>query len=773
MSLVRNTVANFIGGVSQQTDKLMYPNQSKVLINNLPDPIEGLKRRPPSEFIARLFNEPLTLRPYVHTIIKEDEEYQVFLTGDDIKVFTLGGVEKTVSKAAGTVDYITTSTPSTDLYAVTIADYTFILNKTKVTALKNDTVANAYGNSALVFVKQADYATEYKVIINDTTTASYTTPSSTSTNCTTSYIASQLKASLSTALGADFTVTNQGSVILITSNTSTAFTILTQDGNGDRDLFGFYNETSAIEDLPVVAPKGFILKIVGDDASVYDDYYVRFETADGSDFGTGTWQECPAPNLKYKIDASTMPHILVRQSNGTFLFKQADWTDRKAGDEDTAPTPSFIGNAIQEVLTYKSRLGFIAGDRSCYSDTQDVFSFFKRTTQTELDTDPIDVGSNSKMVLLRHSLPFNESLLLFSETAQFNLAGGDIFSNSTVSINLATEYQCSKYCKPITIGSKGFFVFENGTASRLMATYVTPAYTIDALDVTEQVPAYVPSGVYKLAGSAANNILLVLTKGDESGIYIYNSYYSGEKLVQSSWHKWEFKNAKILNVDIDQHLIYITSQYEDGVYLEKINLSPKLTESDLDFLLYLDHKLYHSNLSYNETSETTTINLPYTPDSDRFRVIDVNGFPVSFNLDGAVLTVNGEYTKLITGEVFESSWKLPVIYVREQTQNGGIKVKEGTLMLRDINLAYAETGEFKVTVTPKYSTQITSVFEFTGKILGMSSSTLGKIPVSSGTFLIPIISKNDEIEIVITNDGYLPSCFLSMEWIGEFVYRGM
>ena len=29
MSLVRDTVANFIGGVSQQPDKLMYPNQSK------------------------------------------------------------------------------------------------------------------------------------------------------------------------------------------------------------------------------------------------------------------------------------------------------------------------------------------------------------------------------------------------------------------------------------------------------------------------------------------------------------------------------------------------------------------------------------------------------------------------------------------------------------------------------------------------------------------------------------------------------------------------
>ena len=47
MTLVRDTVANFIGGVSQQPDKLMYPNQSKRLVNYLPMPSIGLKDRPP------------------------------------------------------------------------------------------------------------------------------------------------------------------------------------------------------------------------------------------------------------------------------------------------------------------------------------------------------------------------------------------------------------------------------------------------------------------------------------------------------------------------------------------------------------------------------------------------------------------------------------------------------------------------------------------------------------------------------------------------------
>ena len=51
-------------------------------------------------------------------------------------------------------------------------------------------------------------------------------------------------------------------------------------------------------------------------------------------------------------------------------------------------------------------------------------------------------------------------------------------------------------------------------------------------------------------------------------------------------------------------------------------------------------------------------------------------------------------------------------------------------------------------------------------------ATLGKITISNGTFLLPIISKNEEIDIVITNDSYLPSCFLSLEWLGDFNIRG-
>ena len=110
MSLVRDTVTNFIGGVSQQPDKLMYPNQSKEIVNYLLSPSIGLKDRPPTEHIAKL-SPSLSTHPLGHTIIKEDEKYEVLFTGSGIKVFDLEGNQKEVIIDEGCLSYITTNNP--------------------------------------------------------------------------------------------------------------------------------------------------------------------------------------------------------------------------------------------------------------------------------------------------------------------------------------------------------------------------------------------------------------------------------------------------------------------------------------------------------------------------------------------------------------------------------------------------------------------------------------------------------------------------------------
>ena len=142
------------------------------------------------------------------------------------------------------------------------------------------------------------------------------------------------------------------------------------------------------------------------------------------------------------------------------------------------------------------------------------------------------------------------------------------------------EYPCSRFVKPINAGGTGFFVFENGDYSRVMEIYITSTYSVDARDVTEQVPSYLPANIYKIAGSTAQSLACFLTTEETDAIYVYNYYYSSEQKAQSVWSKWVF-GGKILNVDFKENFMYLTIQYEDGIYLEKMNFTPKHKEEIL------------------------------------------------------------------------------------------------------------------------------------------------------------------------------------------------
>lgn len=700
------------------------------------------------------------------------EEYEVILDGTDCQIFNLKGEPKEIYVSEKAKAYIQSQSPLTELYAITLADYTFILNKTKQVKLSDEKFSSAYPYSALIFVKQGNYSTDYTITINEKQAVHITTSETSASDIKTNGIASKLVSGLNSSVGNDFTIEQNGSTILLTNKNNEEFTISCEDSNGNRNLFTFYKTADTSTDLPIIAPNGFVLNIIQDAKDGTDDYFVQFKTSDGGNFGQGAWSECPSPDIEYKLDDTTMPMGLVRQSDGGFTLDVLKWGNRLAGDEETAPNPSFVNNTIQEIMTHKGRLGFVSVDKVIYSDVNDIFSFFKKTVLTELETDPIDIASNSKMVLLKHTLPFNQELMLVSETAQFILKGGDTFSNSTVSLDLVTSYQCSKDCKPISLGANGYFIYENGSYTRVMSLFVTESLTVDAEDITEQCPSYLPSYVYKLAGSSANNTLLALSTSERDSIYVYNFYVKGNERGQSAWSKWVFENAKILNADFNKHLLYLTIQYDDGVYLEVIDFTPKLKDFDLEVILYLDRKCIIYDTYQNGITNETYFRLPYkVTDIEHFKVINDKGFELPYRIDEDICYIKDMHFPIAIGFVYKSLWQLPTIYVR-QTNNNTIKVVEGTLMLRDINLAYANSGHFIVKVIPKYTTQMESEFKFTGKLGGLPSAAIGKTSIESGTFLIPVISRNEDITIIIENDSYLPSCYLSMEWIGDFIQRG-
>lgn len=203
-SLISSTIPNFVNGVSQQPYTLRLNSQGELQENGLSTVAQGLKKRPPTKHIKKI----LTTVPdnaFLHTINRDSsEQYQVIVTNGDLQVFDLNGVEKTVLFPEGK-DYLTALSPAENFSAVTVADYTFLVNKT-VEVQGNSLRTPKRPFEALVNVKAGNYGKTYRVYINGSSAASYTTPdgsvASHSANISTDYIATQLETSFASSITA-------------------------------------------------------------------------------------------------------------------------------------------------------------------------------------------------------------------------------------------------------------------------------------------------------------------------------------------------------------------------------------------------------------------------------------------------------------------------------------------------------------------------------------------------------------------------------------------
>lgn len=785
MALISSSIPNFVNGVSQQPFTLRLNSQGEVQENGLSTVSQGLKKRPPTQHLKKIQNTPLE-NCFIHTINRDTtERYVAVVTDGDLKVYDVAGVEKTVAFPNGKT-YLNSANPAKSFSSVTVADYTFVVNK-GVTVTKAATTTPTRPFEALINVKAGNYGKTYKVFINGTQVASFTAPdgsvSAHTAQIATDYIANQLYTSISVA---GVTKVLNGSTIYLSS--STDFSLGTEDGFNNGAMVGIKGKLQKFADLPAnPGVDGVVIEITGTGAgetatAPFDSYYVRFSTNTGTT-GVGVWQECPAPGILSSFNAATMPHILVREADGTFTFKQATYKSRLVGDDDSNPFSSFVGHAIADIFFYRNRLGFLADEAVVFSEAGSYFNFMRTTVTQLLDSDPIDVNaSHTKVSLLKHAVPFNKQLLLFSEQTQFVVDQNDLLTPKTVGLKVATEFPCNTVAKPIGIGKNVYFAVDKGDYSAVRE-YFADVNNIgnDSMDVTGHVPKYLPSNIFKITSATNEDILVALSSDDPSALYVYKYFWANNDKLQSSWSKWTFgSDTTILNVDFIGSEMYLVVNRSDGAYFEKVGVSVGDIGPDEPYTVHLDRKvpLDADDLTYS--AGYTTINLTslgYTPSTGEYVVV-VKDHPTlkageiyDVIWDGSTAKVQGNITgaTIAFGRKYLFKYELSTITVRTAQQGGGQKSDtEGRLQLRKVAFNYADAGYFKATVTP--IGRDTYTYVFSGKVLG-EAAVVGRYSISSGRFQIPIISRNIGTSIVLENDSPLPCSFLSADWEGFYVKR--
>jgi len=781
MATVSAPIPNFINGVSQQPFALRLASQAEDQRNAYSSIVEGLTKRPPTEHVAKLTDGDYA-NAYVHMINRDaNERYIVVVTNGDIRVFDFQGNEKTVNKPDG-VGYLSVTDAATQYSAVTIADYTFIVNKSQAVAMDSAT-ASARNPEALAWIRQGNYSTNYVVKLTGpaSVTASHTTPDNDGSLIQTDYIAEQLRASIDGVSG--YSCTRYGSTLHISRSDGQDFNLQTEDSFGDLAIFTAKDEVQSFDELPAKAAHGFQVEIVGSPTNSFDNYFVEYDDGNGSR-QQGIWKEIPKPGRKIRLDRSTMPHALVREADGTFTFRQIEWNDCVCGDEETSPEPSFVGYTISDIFFYRNRLGFISDENVIFSRSGDFFHFWRETVTDVLDTDPIDVAvSHVKVSLLRHAVPFNESLLLFSEQSQFVIGGTEFLTPRTASINQTTEFETNLKARPVGAGRFVYFVAPKGGYSTVREYYTTGEDEgNDATDITAHVPKFIEGDVFKLAASTNENVLIALSDTCRNCIYVYQWYFGdyGSK-VQSSWHTWWWAEGEaVLNADFIQSTMWIVVQRPDGVYLERMDIEPGKVDQGLDFRIHLDRRITDADctLTYDALTDKTTIALPFPEDTELQVVGDgTSSLPGGFVLthevvDSSTITVRGDHTAggFFVGRKYVMTYQLSPLVIREEAPGGGTMANtEGRLQLRRMTVNFADTGFFRVKVTP--FRRDTYEYVFSGRVVGSARSPLGEGGIETGKFRFPIMANNFNVEIVIENDSPFPCRFLNADWEAQYIVR--
>jgi hypothetical protein len=799
MPRVKGDIPNLVNGISQQAAPLRLPSQAELQENFSASLLDGLTPRNNTSALAKLFTS-IPSNAFTHIILRDEtEKYVVVVTTTHFKVYDFAGNEKTVTNNSGT--YLSGLTnPREQLRALTVADHTFIVNRTKVVA-NGSTVEPTRPHECLINVMAGNYGKVYSIDVNGVRATEMLTQdgsaASHSNYIDTKFIADILyqwspassgyasfqtvPLDVSTPVGtggligaglntSPWAVGRYSNVIYLRNNT-TDFTIAVGDGYNNRAMKVLKGRVENFGDLPVRAPNGFVIEVQGDESASSDNYWVKFQSE--SDLKTGLWKECAKPGTTLDLNATTMPHLLRRETNGTFTLAPATWDQRVCGDAELAPPPSFVGQTIQDVFFHRNRLGILTEENVVMSEAGSFFNFFRTTLTAILDTDPIDVAaSHTRVSLLKHATPFMDQLILFSELTQFKLAGNELLTPKTVNIRPVSEIPTHPEVPPALSGTSLFFGTERTAWAAFYEYYLDKQLeSADYDEVTAHVPAYIPSGIQRMVASTDLDTVIVTTSGDPTAFYVYKYFYNGQEKLQSAWYRWTFPGVtRIHNVAWNKGCLLALTERSGDLYLEEIDFERRPAEDDGSINIRLDMAADIATGSYNAGTNRTTYTLPYPKPNNLVAITgDGGALPKGVKLTivsstSSTIVVSGNHSTqpIRVGIPYTCRYRFSTFFYRGE--DGKKALTSGRLQVMGLILNYARTSSFKVEVTAEG--RVKRTYPFTGLTVSDPNSVIGAIGSSTGKISIPIMSRNDRVVIDIVNDSWLPCAFSSGMWHG-------
>lgn len=680
MALTTRTLPSIMNGISQQPAILRATDQTADELNTWSKIANGLSRRPPTQNVASITGLPAAGTYSLHHINRDiNERYNVIIANGSIRVFDgITGVEKTVNAPRG-YSYLN---QTGDVYrAVTVADYTFIVNITKTVALAGGTPASAptanggLGQSAGGTLAATTYyvrstftgysgettaapETSLAVAVNNVlVVAPPASPPAWATGwkvyASTTPGTETLQATLS-GFGANWTEPTTGLVAgaaLPSTNTAVQGADQLPQNANNRFLggthvteypvpgAGYFNPgdpiqynpnptyggglTGTVTDstkLPATVCSGCVYKVLGQKDTAFTPYYVM---------GDGTvWNETVAPGLKNALDETTMPWALIRNADGTFTFAPFSWKPRRVGDDSTNPPPMFVGRTIRDIFYYQNRLGFAADNGVVFSAVGDLGNFYRRTVLDYLDSDTVAANAaTTDVAIVDYALAYHDGVMLFSRQRQLSVTNADAgLSSRSLAIAPVTSYVMATGVRPTPMGSQAHFLSEaRGWLAVQEYSRLVGGDPTEAADITAHVPNLIPKGASRIIPMHDLNALVILMNNStdptvNTKAYVYQFFWSGAQKLLSAWRIWDFGDGRPITGAYESGNLMLLVQRPDGTYLEKIDATPNGVTPNQTNNIYLDRQVSVTG-TYNAGTNRTTFTLPYAPTQSTLNIV--------------------------------------------------------------------------------------------------------------------------------------------------------
>jgi hypothetical protein len=684
-----------------------------------------------------------------------------------------------------------------DIELLTINDYTFVLNKSKVTAMKTAPadLSDALPNQAFVVISVVAYNADYTVTINGTD-YTYQTPQNTSSHhVDTDKIVSELVTAINAATGTHgVTASAVGPGIYL--NGTSAFTVATTGSTSEEGLYVFQDEINVAGRLPNQCQNGYVVKVYNSDIVDADDMWVKFQTKDSATSGPGVWEETVGPELEYQLDELTMPHQLVRQADGSFKYEPVDWTDRLVGDNTTNPIPSFIGSAINNIFFYRNRLGFLSNENVILSKSGDYFNFFAGSAQIVAADDPIDLSATSQQpVNLAYVQTVSVGLVLFGQNEQFLMStDADILSPTTAKINTVSNYECDEQLDAVSLGTSLGFISKTLLWTRVYELGdIRKEAPAETNELTNNVSELIPSTINSFICSPALSLLSFGEEGSDI-IYQYRFYQPGKDRLANTWYKWKL-TGKLLEQFFDETTFYSVCYDGTKVFVQSYDLTQSSEQGFLTLPtgektdVCLDLFTINPYRTYNSSTKTTRVFLPYDHiPGKKLQVLILGGYigetitaeqsvgtiypedTPSGSAGNWYMDLDGDYRgrNLIIGYLFDMSLQLPVLYYGQTQNSQHVTDSTADLIIHRLKVNTGLSGPITYTV------DITGLDEWENvvNVTLPNSYNLGNVNLAaSAEHVIPIFQRNKNCKITIKGDTAFPVSLNSMSWEGNYNTR--